>query len=255
VTSRLLALAALVTFTGCDARLADGVSSAPDADTGGGGGGGGGGSDAAVTTPDAPRCSNGRVVYLAFEGVTLTQGTPSDATQNRVSWLGVLAATVPPYLAGNSNRAAAIAAITTGVRSQLDSFPVSVVTTRPATGPYVMIVFGGTNQIVGTPYTYATNEHDCGDLVKSDVGWMSDVVPAAHIVDYAIGTIGWGLGLNGTTDPDDCMCGWATQCTPSTAPCTLKQNIATQTSASPATTCPGMNPQNEYTVFEDAFCK
>ena len=37
--------------------------------------------------PDAPACANGRVVFLNFDGVTLTDALASDATLNRASWM------------------------------------------------------------------------------------------------------------------------------------------------------------------------
>ncbi|MGE5184259.1 MAG: hypothetical protein ACM31C_19455 [Acidobacteriota bacterium] len=218
--------------------------------------------DAPSSSIDAPAdaattasCNNGRVVYLNFDGVTITQAATSDATQNLASWIGVTTANVPPYHSGNTNRAAQITNITTTVQSILSQYPITVVTTRPAAGPYVMIAFGGTNQTVGSNYTYATSYHDCGDLVKSDVGWVSDTVPNSIVANTAVGTIGWSLGLQGTTDSNDCMCAWASTCTPSSTPCTLGTNETTGTSKTPATTCPGLNPQNEQAAFHAAFCQ
>jgi hypothetical protein len=122
-----------------------------------------------------------------------------------------------------------------------------------------MIVFGGNNTnnggTVGTIYGGATNEHDCGDLVKSDVGWVSDGPSVSYAQDLAIGAIGWGLGLNGTNDPADCMCAWANNCNSASGACTLSASIATTTSASPATTCPNQNPQNEVAAFTTKFCQ
>jgi hypothetical protein len=203
----------------------------------------------------APTCSNGRVVYLDFDGQAITQATTTDATHNQARWIGVATANVPPYHLGNTNRNGQISNITTGVRAALAQFPITVVTTRPATGPYVMIVFGGSSNTVGTNYGYATGDHDCGDLVKSDVGWVSDSVPNSIVTNVAVGTIGWVLGLQGTIDPNDCMCGWATSCQWASSTCTLGTAEATGTSGSPATTCPGLNPQDEQAAFHTAFCQ
>jgi hypothetical protein len=253
---KVLALAATL-LTGCHAELGDdpGGSAGVDAN---GGGGGGGGSDAGGggSQPDAPRaCANGRVVYLAFEGVTLTKAAASDATQNRASWMSNTSGTVPPYHAGQSDRATQIQTIVAGVKARLAGTPIEVVTQRPATGPYVMVVLGGANTDVGTPYTYATNEHDCGDGVKSDVGWISDLPTVSYVQDLVVGTVGWGLGLNGTNDPVDCMCAWANTCESAAGACTLSSSIASTTSLSPATTCPNQNPQNEVAAFSTGFCQ
>lgn len=208
--------------------------------------------DAPTTTAS---CNNGRVVFLNFDGVTITQGATTDATQNVASWIGVTTAKVPAYHATASNRNGQISNITAGVQAALAQFPITVVTTRPAAGPYVMIAFGGSSNTVGTNYGYATGNHDCGDLVKSDVGWVSDSTPNSIVANVAVGTIGWGLGLQGSTDPNDCMCGWAASCQWNSTTCTLGTNVTTGTSSSPATTCPGLNPQNEQAAFHTAFCQ
>ncbi len=267
VTWKLIAIGVLA--AGCAARIGDGSGGGDDnnnnVDAGGGSNGSGsnGGNVDAGTqaNPDsgmAAACPNNRKVYLEFNGVTLTRGTPSDATTNTASWISGTA-TVPPWKQGSSTRTQDIATVVAGVKSRLAMTPIDVVTTRPATGPYVMVVFGGQNQnnggTVGTIYAGATNEHDCGDLVKSDIGWVSDGPSVSYAQDLAVGAIGWGLGLNGTNDPADCMCAWANNCNSASGACTLSASIATTTSASPATTCPNQNPQNEVAAFSTKFCQ
>lgn len=256
---RWLALSLVLAAAGCGARL-DSAAQQP-ADAGDGSGSPSPQSDAGGSPgapidapPDAPACFNGRVVYLAFEGVTLTQAATDDATHNLARWIGVTTASVPPYHATSTNRNGQISNITTAVQSILGSFPVTVVTTRPASGPYVMVVFGGTNQDVGTNYTYATSWHDCGDTVKSDVAWVSDVVPTSKAADYAVGAIAWALGLQGTNDPSDCMCGWANSCQQLASHCALHGPISTTPSSAPAFDCPGLASEDELAAFSQAFC-
>ncbi len=271
MTRWLIALSVLA--VGCHARLGEGfgTSEGVDAGNGGGGGGGGGGGngsgsgggnvDAGVTSPDASTaaCPSGRKVYLAFDGVTLTQAATSDSTQNRASWINNGTSIVPPWRQNSSTRAQDIATVVAGVKSRLAMTPIEVVTTRPATGPYVMIAFGvnNTNNVgsVGTIYSFATNEHDCGDLVKNDIGWVSDAPSVSYAQDLAVGAIGWGLGLNGTNSPTDCMCGWANECESQSGACSLSPSIATTSSLAPATTCPNQNPQNEVAAFSTKFCQ
>ena len=253
-------LLALVCVLGaCGAQLDDGVGASNNGGTDGGGSGSGSGSGSGMQPDAAVTCANGRVVYLNFDGVTLTQGSPSDATQNRVSWMTNASAVVPRYHDGSGTRATDIQTIVNGVKSRLSTTPIGVVTTRPPSGPYVMIVFGGANTnnngTVGTPYSAATNEHDCGDTVKNDIGWVSDAPSVSYAQDLAVGAVGWGLGLQGTNDPADCMCAWANNCSSASGACTLSANIATTTSSSPATTCPNMNPQNEVAAFSTGFCQ
>ncbi|MBA3818871.1 MAG: hypothetical protein H0X17_08265 [Deltaproteobacteria bacterium] len=243
-------------------------STACEATIGGSATGGGGGTDASITptpdgpggtvTPDAssdaPRCS-ARVIYLNFEGVTLTRATPSDSTADRASWIGVTTATVPRYRTGAADRATQIQAITTRITTALSGIGVMVTTVRPLAGQYVMVVFGGTETTVGSQYSFATSFHDCGDLVKNDVAWVSDQVSSSKVGDFALGAIGWGLGLNGTNSPNDCMCGWSNTCDQLSTPCTLSPSITTTGALSPETACPNLATQNEVGVFTTAFCQ
>jgi hypothetical protein len=204
----------------------------------------------------APRCSNGRVVYLNFDGQTLTQNLAgSDATQNRASWMTITQGTAPKYKAAATNRLQLIQEVTDGVRGQLAGFPITVVTQRPTTGPYVMIVLGGVATQVGSRYGGAVNTLDCTDARKSDVAWISDnVSPSQRVVNFAIGAIGFGIGLTATTDPLDCMCGWDNACiSDNTVACRLSPTIARDPAANQL--CPGLTTQDEVATFDAAFCR
>jgi hypothetical protein len=248
---RLVAIALLL--AACQVRLGDGpiaINGGIDASGGGGGGDGGTQTDAAAV------CFNGRVVYLNFDGVTLTDAAASDATQNRASWMTIPAGTAPPYKSGVQNRLQLIQDVTDGVRSQLASFPITVVTARPATGPYVMIVLGGVASQVGSRFGGAVDELDCNDVQNSDVAWISDnVSPTQRVVNFAIGAIGFGLGLTATTTQNDCMCGWDNGCQQnSTVPCTLSTDIPRDPTARQL--CSGAGPtQDEVATFRAAFCQ
>ena len=248
--------ALVVVLAGCGAQLGSSSNNQGVVDAPNGGSNTNPGIDAPVNSPDAPAapaCPNNRVVYLSFEGETLTNAA-TDSTQNTAAWIGVATATVPAFHPGLANRATEIQTIVDGVKSRLAGTPIQVVTTRPAAGPYVMIVLGGTNQNVGSNYTYATSDHDCGDTVKNDVGWVSDAPSLSYVPDLIVGTIGWGLGLQGTNDPGDCMCAWANSCSSNPGACSLSPSIAT-TASSGNTTCAGQNPQNEVAAFSTLFCQ
>jgi hypothetical protein len=90
--------------------------------------------------------------------------------------------------------------------------------------------------------------------VKNDVGWVSDAPTVSYAQDLAIGAIGWGVGLNGTDDPNGCMCGWANGCSSAAGACTLSATIPSTTSSG-NTTCPNQNPQNEVAAFSTGFCQ
>ncbi len=244
---RWIALSCLAAAA-CGVQVNGGPGATPDGSTSGDG----------PTTGDpdaAPRCSNGRVVYLNFDGATLTLAPESDATQNRASWMTITQGTAPRYRSGAANRDQQIQAVVDGVRAQLSSFPITVVTTRPVSGPYVMIVFGGIASQVGSEYGGAVNELDCADARKSDLAWISDnVSPTQRVVNYAVGAIGFGIGLTATNDPLDCMCGWDNDCLQDQGgPCRLSPQIARDPNANQL--CPGPALQDEVAAFDAAFCR
>ena len=239
-------IALVLVFAGaCGAQVEGGDPiGAPEVD-----GGGGGGDDA-----PAPACFNGRVVFLEFEGVTLTRGT-SDATRNLASWMTINQGTAPPYEAASTTRDTKIQAITDGIRAQLASFPITVVTERPQAGPYVMIVFGGNATQVGSRFGVGVQQLDCDDLTsRSDVAWITDGRGVQRTVNTAIGAIGFGLGLTATTDPLDCMCGWDNACpADNSQACRLTPGIARDPNANQL--CPGQTTQDEVATFSKAFCE
>jgi hypothetical protein len=205
------------------------------------------------STP-APSCAS-RTLYLNFDGQTLTKG-PSDATLNQASWLSnIQIGTAPPYLDGVADRAATIQSIVNGVRMQLAQFPITVVTIRPAAGPYVMIVLGGKQATIGSRFSAAVNQLDCGDTRPSDVAWIGDnVTPVQHVVNTVIGAVGFGLGLTGVADPEDCMCAWANACVAdTTVACKLRASVARDQAATQL--CPSAGPtQDEVAALRTAFC-
>lgn len=244
-----LLVPALWLVCACEARL--GVPNGVDVDAPGNPDGTQLGIDAADA---APACANGRVVFLNFEGQALTDATTSDAAQNKASWMQIASGTAPPYHQGSATRVAEIQAVVDGVRAQLSSFPVTVVTTRPAAGEYVMIVYGGVASQVGSRFGAAVQELDCADAVRNDVAWVADAVtPTQRVVNFSVGAIGFGLGLTATTDPNDCMCGWDNICTSNNAvACTLTPGIARDPAANQQ--CAGTT-QDETAVFNAAFCQ
>jgi hypothetical protein len=259
---KAILLAALV-LGGCGVHVSDGTTTQNSGGSNSNGEGGsnsnGGGGDLQPDAPtetilsDAPDATcRSNTVYLAFDGVTLksTQAR-SDATLNAAYWAG-RTQTVPPYHQNDANRATEIAAITAAVKTGLALYPISVVTTRPAAGPYIMIAFGGRSTVnfnFNTEY-YAIQTQDCDNTWPSDVGWVSDIVEDSQLAaDNALGAIGWGLGLSGTTDPSTCMCGWGSSCDSADVPCTFGTH-------SVADTCNGGTiTQDENAAIHKTFCE
>jgi hypothetical protein len=246
--SRSFVLAIAAFGAACSAQISDGngaqlagIDAAP----------GGPGGDAS-TIDAAPACAS-RVVYLSFEGQALTQG-PSDATLNQASWMLNPTGTAPRYRSGDAARDAQIKTIVEGVTAQLARFPITIKTARPAAGPYVMVVYGGAASAVGSRYGAAVNTLDCGDTRPSDLAWIADGVTGQRAINTTIGAIGFGLGLTATSDPSDCMCGWANQCqSNNAAACTLGAPIARDPGASQL--CPAAGAtQDEVAAVRAAFC-
>jgi hypothetical protein len=214
------------------------------------------GIDAAIAIdapPPAPTCSQ-RTLFLNFDGQTLTQGT-SDATTNHAAWLTNATGSAPRYLTGDAGRDAKIQAIVDGVRGQLARFPVTVVTARPASGEYIMVVLGGQANQIGSQFGTAVNTLDCADAQHDDVAWIADAAtPSQHVINLVLGAVGLGIGLTATTDANDCMCGWGNTCASNNAvPCTLGTAVARDTTIN--LRCPSAPAtQDEVAALHTAFC-
>lgn len=205
-------------------------------------------------SPPKPVCENGRVVYLHFGGLTLTRvgGGQTDATLNRAEWLAVDAANVPAYKAQDAGRAVEIQQITDAIKLTLGAFPVTVVTERPAAGPYHMVVFGGPSSALGnTTNSGALSAYDCQNRVQNNITWIGERFPVQTSADFAVGGIGLALGLAGTLDTNDCMCGWGNACAPQAGACTLSSQIQNDGR------CNGGTPQaqDEVAAFRREFCE
>jgi hypothetical protein len=220
-----------------------------------------GGMDAAASSDApaadaAPVCAVARSVYLNFTGTTLAQGATSDATQNIAAWMNKATGTAPAFRVGVGTRDADIATITTGITNALSPFHVLVVTTRPAMGPYQEIIFGGTNTQVGSAFSGAVQKLDCGNVVLSDVAWVGDNIGQTPqvAINFALGAVGFGVGLTATTATTDCMCGWDNSCSPNfTQVCSFSASIARDGTANQL--CAGVTDQNEPASLMNAFCQ
>ena len=204
---------------------------------------------------DPNACVTGRQVYLNFGGQVLTHQATSDATQNQVAWGGGGAGTqynIPAYRGGDANAATTVA---NAIINGLKPYPtVHVTLSRPAAGPYVMIVFGGQPATIGVQGTYdfAVAHQDCTDATKSDVGIiLDDVNNLQQAANFALGAIGFGMGMVGTNISTNCMVDWntGTFTQPSTAACTFG-NVAGATGQCGL----GGNTQDQVAVLQK-FCQ
>jgi hypothetical protein len=183
----------------------------------------------ADATPDAPGfdCATSpntgtHKVFLAVDGVTLTKGAASDATMNKtVLFQGATQmATIAPWRSAAADRTAQIAAVVCGVRTSLARFDVSVVTTRPASGAYEMIVIGGqaTDFGIAVPSGTAISMvaiNDCLNNNQLDVGWVAETpapsmptftLTSIETANLAVAALGIGDGLAASKSISNCMC-------------------------------------------------
>jgi hypothetical protein len=125
-----------------DAAPADapGPDAAPDAPT------------AACPNPSTDAGGGGTyTVYLNADGVTLTKSNCDNATTNCTHLIMQSQAVVPPFMNGAANRDSVIAEIAAHIEEVLLPYSIDVVTTRPASGPYYMIVLGGDCTLTAAP--------------------------------------------------------------------------------------------------------
>ncbi|MBA2542383.1 MAG: hypothetical protein H0V17_22265 [Deltaproteobacteria bacterium] len=174
-------------------------------------GGSGSPSDAGSDAPADGAAATGEVVFLNFEGVDMTSG-PDDATANTASVL--LAGptyTLSPYLSSNPDRDARIAGVTALVDEILVRFRISVVTTRPASGPYNMIVLTGMPGEAGYPVnTFGAAPKLCGDTSESPTVLIfgdtlldprDDVIASLSVAGLAV-----SQGIPSSNEANDCAC-------------------------------------------------
>jgi hypothetical protein len=88
------------------------------------------------------------LVYLVFDGLSVTTGSSDDPAGN-VSQNLPAPFTAPPFFSDESNRVEKLALIADGARTILAAYNIEVVTERPATGDYDMIVLGGQSEDAG----------------------------------------------------------------------------------------------------------
>jgi hypothetical protein len=149
---------------------------------------------------------NGRI-YLAFDGVSLIPSGFDDASVNRSRAI-TMAVDVPPYLAGAPDRDAQIAVIVSTLGQIFAPWDVEVVTTRPATPPYVMVVFGGDATTIIGGGGMGTTPGDCTGEATNDVALVFDSAGPTPIdvANLAARLIALDVGLSASKLAGDCTC-------------------------------------------------
>jgi hypothetical protein len=147
------------------------------------------GTSASTTAGEFDPSGCSRVIWVALDGVTLTEGSAYDAVAGTVGFAR-LAADYAPY---PGDRAAVFGAI----QAAFAPFDVCVSDARPTVGPYELLVVSETAPVGPTIRGFA--EVDCGDANPSGIAFSfaatADVAPATVALE-GIARLGSSLGLN-----------------------------------------------------------
>ncbi len=208
--------------------------------------------------PDAPADAPGpapTIIYLAFDGVSMHTADPAttpivgDAKLNTWPYL-VADVVVPAYRADDPDRASKITAIVGNVRTFLARWNVDVVTARPASGEYMMVVFGATGEIANyAATTLGTAELDCANAYPHDVGFVFEASDTPiRATNNALFAILQGAGVYPADGDNNCACAAETCTTSLTEICTVSTAAATLEYL-----CSTGVPQDQRKQLDDAF--
>lgn len=191
----------------------------------GGGGGGGGGPDARsvdAAHPDA--AASCHILFLNFDGVILTAGA-DHAPTNVSSIVSGQSPMIPAFRVTSGTRLQTIQAFQSQIQTALAPYGVAVTTTRPTSGDYDMIVFGGAPADIGAPsgvVAMAPSSPGCTGTADG-IAFIFDAggFPDAELGNLAIGAYGLVHSVPMSTVPSDCMCFADSHCGTATTACTI----------------------------------
>lgn len=211
---------------------------------------GGGAPDASVDGA----ATRSTVLFLNFDGATLTKGIPDDPAANVSFLIRPDGATVPPWRAGDPGRATSVATITAGVRSVLAPYDIVVVTARPLTGPYDMIMFGGhARDLFGAGPIDVHGGGDC-TFDSPDISFVTESVTDDEVAaNLAIGAFAHAHDLPRIDSGAHCNCDPAGSCVPYTGDLCIIGGAGSMTTG---TRCPDATwpaTVDEHALFLDRF--
>jgi hypothetical protein len=161
------------------------------------------------------------LVYLNSEGVTIGAGS-DDATQN-LTPITSGAVTLVPYLQADAQRTVKIADIVAQLDAILGPYGVYLTTTRPASGPYDMIVLtddGSAKVSAGNNGISSMTSLTC-NATPSVIGFQFGGFQRDYVVRDVIAMLGIIGGIPHSNKANDCMCFVDAVCNTVTAPCTI----------------------------------
>ena len=188
------------------------------------------GTDAAIDGPPGTVTGTAlsHTLYINAEGVTLVPGS-DDATMNKMSTISSSHAAVK-WLANDAQRTTKIANLVTQVQATLAPYNVSIVSTRPAAGPYDMLVItDSTAQSFGLgagaggllSLSCNTIPSAVAMLFGPSYSSFTDVQLRNTFASYAIAGFAIQAGLPQSKKDQDCMCYTDNSCGTLTGACTI----------------------------------
>jgi hypothetical protein len=185
-------------------------------------------------------------IYLVFDGVMLMPGN-DDSRTNHTSLVNATS-TVPMFAATAANRQPFIDDIAANVRLMLNGYNVDVVTTRPASGDYTMIVFATATSVGLNPSIAAIGPSNCGDTNADEVAIVVDMgitggLSAVFYADLVMFDVGLTIGVGTNQLAGDCM----NDMGGGSGLCSLSNGVMVHMG------CGQGGTQNEQEMFADAF--
>lgn len=193
-----------------------------------------------------PLPTGAHVVYLNFDGVTLTKCAVADSRANCTDLIKQDPSVIPPYMDGNVDRQTRIDFIVTTVQRALAPYSVDVVTTRPASGDYLMVVLGGSATQLGFSNVSGVASQPCSAANRNLVTLeFDDVLLGIPQSSLVLSDIGVMIGMGLTTDTNDCANrteDWTSVCT-----------YGAMATAAPQNNCGHTPTQDEPALLAAAF--
>jgi hypothetical protein len=201
---------------GSSAAGTTGGAGAAAGGTTGGAGYPGGTTGSGGSTTSIPTCGMGSagpstLLYLNFGGAQLKARSLNDGINNSKTGETFLVkqdVTVPPFMAGDAGRDAMIKKVVGHLQDLLGPLGAQMTQTKPTSGDYTMIVFGGKCDAVtgmaGCMYDAFAPE-DCGNANKNDIALVFDGPTEYTIANAAMYVIGQSVGLHNSTAAKDCL--------------------------------------------------
>jgi hypothetical protein len=192
-------------------------------------------------------------VYLNFDGVTLTKGD-DDARVDHAQVLTNATAVIPRYLPNETDavRQGRIDLIVAFVSRALAPYSIDVVTTRPASGDYEMMVLGGDPVTLGYPAgVLSLAPGTCDATNRNHVALEFDVgLNATHEANAILSDLGASVGVAPTTLSCDCMNRFVACPTADSAICTFHDMAMTDPQQ---LNCGRLPSQDELALLRDAW--